>query len=116
MHQQPKTPTKRHSFIVATPEPKQTKTASKVIASQPRSPNRSRQRGTTRFPPVPRCTQDFQIMYTGVDTVLSQKHDNPRVDAVLPPHFISLSKNAGKWPITCSSHECGGTSNGTGPN
>ena len=62
------------------------------------------------------ATQDFQIMYTGVDTVLRQGYDNPRADAVLSLRFVSLSRSAGNWHITCSSQACGGTSNGTGPN
>ena len=62
------------------------------------------------------ATQDFQIMYTGVDTVLRQGYDNPRADAVLSLRFVSLSRSAGNWHITCSNHACGGTSNGTGPN
>ena len=33
------------------------------------------------------ATQDFQIMYTGVDTVLRQEDDNPRAGARLIPAF-----------------------------
>jgi hypothetical protein len=62
------------------------------------------------------ATQDFQIMYTDVDTVLRQQYDNPRADAVLSMRFVSLSRSAENWHITCSSQACGGTSNGTGPN
>jgi hypothetical protein len=62
------------------------------------------------------ATQDFQIMYTGVDTVLSQEHDKPPADAVLSLRFVSLSKNADEWHTTCCIHDRGGTSNGTGPN
>ena len=62
------------------------------------------------------ATQDFQIMYTGVDTALRQEYGSPRADAVLSLRFVSLSRSAENWHITCSSHACGGTSNGTGPN
>src|SRR5438093_1333999 len=43
------------------------------------------------------ATQDFQIMYTGVDTVLRQEYDNPRADAVLSLRFVSLSRSGENW-------------------